>query len=500
MQNKISFLLLIFLIAGIQSAYIDSYKQKDVSTSDNKYDNDDKHSKKDEYDQIEYVHTKKDGYDKKDDKYSKTDKYDQKVDKYTKYDHMEDQYGNYDQKDDKYSKKDRYDDYPQQSMYSSNRHHSYDSSPMNYRSRSQWTSPYENSYDDRSRSYWSSPYEHSYDDRSRSHWSPSYDSLYGYGNQHHLSNLHGSYPPFAFDNGPTCYPLLDPQYPLFSDICGAVPQARYSLPNAFGHIERWQIAQVLSSILNPATANPSCTRSLRLLICPLLFPPCATRHEAPPVLPCQPFCRVVKNQCASPSLDLLPCDFLPPTSDLCPVNPPAYGPPLSFLSGAQPGLLTQAALSLALSMPDISSSPFPSFPSSGYPPQLGPTRSPMLTHPSPFGPTPFSSAPLASSGPSFPPTLSPSSGYSSMQSMGGMPSSGYSPMQPMNGMPASGMPSLWSPLSMASAPLHQFLNSESYLSDRITPKTLDLPPVGTASYNPNPPQLIPFLRSTSEQQ
>lgn len=27
---------------------------------------------------------------------------------------------------------------------------------------------------------------------------------------------------------------------------------------------------------------------------------------------------VVKNQCASPSLDLLPCDLLPPTSDLCP--------------------------------------------------------------------------------------------------------------------------------------------------------------------------------------
>lgn len=144
------------------------------------------------------------------------------------------------------------------------------------------------------------------------------------------------------NNGPTCHSLLDPQYPLFSDICGAVPQARYSLPNSFGHVERWQIAQTLSGMLDPSgsiSANPSCTRSLRLLLCPLLFPPCPTRYEAPPVLPCRPFCRsllynknlllfffliniifdlVVKNQCASPSLERLPCDLLPPTSDLCP--------------------------------------------------------------------------------------------------------------------------------------------------------------------------------------
>ncbi len=155
----------------------------------------------------------------------------------------------------------------------------------------------------------------------------------------------GPLPPAAFEtgaylgNGPNCYSLLDSQYPLFSDICGAVPQARYSLPNSFGHLERWQIAQVLNAILGPLTptsASPVCTRSLRLLLCPLLFPPCPTRYETPPVLPCQPFCRglssnemyffllniifylVVKNQCASPSLDLLPCDLLPPTSDLCP--------------------------------------------------------------------------------------------------------------------------------------------------------------------------------------
>ncbi len=113
-----------------------------------------------------------------------------------------------------------------------------------------------------------------------------------------LTNFPGPLPPAAFDsgaylsNGPSCYTLLDPQYPLFSDICGAVPQARYSLPNSFGHLERWQIAQVLSVILGPSTpTNPVCTRSLRLLLCPLLFPPCPTRYEAPPVLPCQPFCR-----------------------------------------------------------------------------------------------------------------------------------------------------------------------------------------------------------------
>lgn len=94
--------------------------------------------------------------------------------------------------------------------------------------------------------------------------------------------------------GPNCFPLLDPQYPFFSDLCGAVPQARYALPNAFGHSERWQIAQVLGTILgpmSPASANPVCTRSLRLLLCPLLFPPCPTKYETRPVAPCQSFCR-----------------------------------------------------------------------------------------------------------------------------------------------------------------------------------------------------------------
>lgn len=92
------------------------------------------------------------------------------------------------------------------------------------------------------------------------------------------------------DNGQTCHSLVDPQYPIFSDICGAVPQARYSLPNAFGFHERWQIAQLLTNIVSTST-DSSCTRSLRLLLCPVLFPPCQSRQDTPPVLPCQSYCR-----------------------------------------------------------------------------------------------------------------------------------------------------------------------------------------------------------------
>ncbi len=91
-------------------------------------------------------------------------------------------------------------------------------------------------------------------------------------------------------SGPSCYSLVDQQYPIFSDACGAVPQARYSLPNSFGHRERWQAAQVLSALVGSST-DPACTRSLRLLLCPVLFPPCQTRNEPPPVLPCQSYCR-----------------------------------------------------------------------------------------------------------------------------------------------------------------------------------------------------------------
>ncbi|CAF2079742.1 unnamed protein product [Rotaria magnacalcarata] len=128
---------------------------------------------------------------------------------------------------------------------------------------------------------------------------------------------------------PSCFSLVDVQNPLFADMCGVLPQIRYSLPNSFGHSERWQIAQVLNTILGSPTAtsnNPYCNRSLRLLICPLLFPPCPTRYEPAPIIPCQPFCRAVKSQCVAPSLDLLPCDFLPSTSELCPVSPSPYSP------------------------------------------------------------------------------------------------------------------------------------------------------------------------------
>jgi len=229
--------------------------------------------------------------------------------------------------------------YSSQSSYGRNRYTPRGSSTNNYRTRSRWPSSYE-------------------DSSNSNDW-----SRFGYGHNGRLA-------PSAYDseaystNGPQCYSLLDIQYPLFSDICGAVPQARYSLPNLFGHFERWQIAQVLTAILGPSTptsANPSCTRSLRLLLCPLLFPPCPTRHEAPPVLPCQSFCRVVKNQCATPSLDLLPCDLLPPTSDLCPINPTPYSSLLSSFAQPLPlnGGLSQSALSSILAQSALSPSGLP---------------------------------------------------------------------------------------------------------------------------------------------
>lgn len=178
-----------------------------------------------------------------------------------------------------------------------------------------------------------------------------------------LSGLFNQAPPA--ENTPTCHSILDPQYTLFSDICGVVPQARYSLPNYFGHVERWQIAQALTTLLgpsNPSVGNPSCARSLKLLVCPLLFPPCKTgRREVPPVLPCQPFCRAVKGQCPAPSLDLLPCDFLPPSSELCPVNPTPYssllssfGSPYSVGGGMGPAPLPSSPLSSLLAQSALS--------------------------------------------------------------------------------------------------------------------------------------------------
>jgi len=158
-----------------------------------------------------------------------------------------------------------------------------------------------------------------------------------------FSSFSAPLPSVAFDsnpmlnNGPTCHSLIDPQYPVFSDTCGAVPQARYSLPNALGHRDRWQIAQILTSLIGSST-DSTCTRSLRLLLCPVLFPPCPTRREPSPVLPCQSYCRglllkdyfspfkqlffsfsiAVKARCAMPLLDLLPCEVLPYSSDICP--------------------------------------------------------------------------------------------------------------------------------------------------------------------------------------
>ena len=100
----------------------------------------------------------------------------------------------------------------------------------------------------------------------------------------------------SYDTNPTlastssCSSVVDSQYPIFSDVCGAVPQARYSLPNALGHRERWQVAQALSTLL-ASPSDAACTRSVRLLLCPVLFPPCPSRHEPPAVLPCQSYCR-----------------------------------------------------------------------------------------------------------------------------------------------------------------------------------------------------------------
>jgi hypothetical protein len=94
----------------------------------------------------------------------------------------------------------------------------------------------------------------------------------------------------ALLGGPKCHSLIDHQYPIISDTCGAVPQARYTLPNSFGHRDRWQAAQALTALMSAST-DPACTRSLRLLVCPVLFPSCPTRYEPTPVLPCQSYCR-----------------------------------------------------------------------------------------------------------------------------------------------------------------------------------------------------------------
>lgn len=104
-------------------------------------------------------------------------------------------------------------------------------------------------------------------------------SSFGFDNQH------------TSNNRQTCTSMIDTKYPIFSDTCGAVPQARYSLPNLFGHRDRWQVAQFLQGMVS-ATDDQTCLRSLKLLLCPMVFPACSnSRTPATPVLPCQSFCR-----------------------------------------------------------------------------------------------------------------------------------------------------------------------------------------------------------------
>ena len=146
------------------------------------------------------------------------------------------------------------------------------------------------------------------------------------------STIDGSFVPADFWNFPfpssnsgasQCFSMVDSLYPEFPDICGPLPQVRYSLPNAFGHTQRWQISQALRTMLSAPSSlgsNTNCPRSIRHLLCPLLFPPCSTPNEPAPVIPCKAFCQAVKSQCSVSSLDLLPCDYLPNTSELCPVT------------------------------------------------------------------------------------------------------------------------------------------------------------------------------------
>jgi hypothetical protein len=394
------------------------------------------------------------------------------------------------------------------------RYSPYGSSANNYRSRSRWSSPSSSSsYGDSS----------DYNDR----------SSYGYGSNNILNNFPGALSPGGYDsgaylsNGPTCHSLLDPIYPLFSDICGSVPQARYSLPNAFGHLERWQIAQILTIILGPTTpssANPVCSRSLRLLLCPLLFPPCPTRYEAPPVLPCQPFCRIVKAQCAAPSLDLLPCDLLPLTSDLCPINPSPYSSllssfmpplplngPLSTLGLPQSplsSLLAQSALAAGLSPMDIPPSVLSSMlAQSQFPPGLSPADLPPSVLASLFSQSPF--PPMLPSSP-FPPAPTPpgvpSPAFASLFASSGMPPSammppGLSPPGLSSFFSAPGMPpGPFSPAAMSSflSPINPYLNPDPYMADSLTPILVDFPPLQYMPGRQQTSRYYPLTRSATE--
>jgi len=216
------------------------------------------------------------------------------------------------------------------SSYADNRYSAFAAPESNYRTRSRWPAQSASSFLPSQTTF----LEDSMDEPEWSRFDfpssfPSSESSFSFDNKPILSS------------GPSCTSVVDAQYAIFSDVCGAVPQARYSLPNAFGHRERWQIAQVLGAVAS-SSSDVSCIRSLRLLLCPILFPPCQTRYEPPPVLPCQSFCRAVKSKCAAPALDLLPCEILPQSSDLCPTNQ-AYGSFASlgaFPSASSPPLVT----------------------------------------------------------------------------------------------------------------------------------------------------------------
>jgi hypothetical protein len=86
-----------------------------------------------------------------------------------------------------------------------------------------------------------------------------------------------------------------------------------------------------------------------------------------------------------------------------------------------------------------------------------------------------------------------------MFSMGGMPPPSLASIFSTSGLPSIGMPSMFSPPGMTLSPFHQLLNSESYLSDSLTPILVDFPPLGNFGQNFRPPhRFFPSLRSATE--
>lgn len=163
---------------------------------------------------------------------------------------------------------------------------------------------------------------------------------------------------FMAASSPSCYSVVDMNHPLLADTCGVLPQARYTLPNLFGHRERWQIELFLHGLIS-ATTDTTCLRSLRLLLCPLLFPPCPSRIDmattpTSTLFPCQSFCRAVKTHCSIPALDFLPCETLPLSSDLCPTNQ-VYGAFFSQIGIPTPSIRSKSSRPLPIPMQDAAS-------------------------------------------------------------------------------------------------------------------------------------------------